>query len=442
MSDDRPVLLFGETYHHPNILYRTGFLVPDPVVVVDRGGDDTVLWASALEEGRARKESSVGAGAQHRRSWTSRRRAPVATSTTAGRTSSPPSAASTASTPSTSTPTFPPCSPTTCASNDVDVRPRTDIYQQRRRIKTAAGGGVDHRHRERGHGGAAEGDRRDRGMRRSATACCITRVASSPARTSSTRSRATCSRTACSTEDSICCGGPESADPHRAMSDVIRAGLPIVLDIYPFDKRTRYWGDMTRTVVRGTPPPEVERMWDAVLEAQQAGLDTVQAGCQRSRRAFRLLRGLQEARLRVARQAVSRHPERRPLHPRDRARARARDPRVPAGQRGRTSCSRSATSSPSSRGCTTRAWAASASRTWSWSPRPAAATSPRCRRRSGWTEPRASSNASCYTATLLIRGAFPHNAFLRPDRDCLNTSAAAAPRASQAQRKGGATHGA
>ena len=60
MSDDRPVLLFGESYHHPNILYRTGFLVPDPVVVVDRGGSDTVLWASALEEGRARKEASVG----------------------------------------------------------------------------------------------------------------------------------------------------------------------------------------------------------------------------------------------------------------------------------------------------------------------------------------------------------------------------------------------
>src|ERR1700676_3789840 len=60
MSDDLPVLLFGETYHHADILYRTGFLVPDPIVVVDRGGEDTVLWASPLEEGRARKESSVG----------------------------------------------------------------------------------------------------------------------------------------------------------------------------------------------------------------------------------------------------------------------------------------------------------------------------------------------------------------------------------------------
>src|SRR5215472_17558064 len=78
--------------------------------------------------------------------------------------------------------------------------------------------------------------------------------------------------------DSICCGGPESADPHRSSSDVLRAGLPIVLDIFPFDRTTRYWGDMTRTVVRGDVLPEVERMWEAVLEAQQAGVDAVRPG--------------------------------------------------------------------------------------------------------------------------------------------------------------------
>src|SRR4029077_9612087 len=63
MSEQRtPVVLFGESYHHPNILYRTGFLAPDPVVVVDRGDGDTVLWVSVLEEGRARKEARVGQG--------------------------------------------------------------------------------------------------------------------------------------------------------------------------------------------------------------------------------------------------------------------------------------------------------------------------------------------------------------------------------------------
>ena len=59
-SENAPVLLFGETYHHPNIYYRSGFLAPDPVVLIDRGGEDTVLWTSRLEEGRARKEARVG----------------------------------------------------------------------------------------------------------------------------------------------------------------------------------------------------------------------------------------------------------------------------------------------------------------------------------------------------------------------------------------------
>src|SRR5215467_11755693 len=54
------VLLFGESFHHPNVFYRTGFLAPDPVVVVDRGGDDTTLWASRLELGRAQREARVG----------------------------------------------------------------------------------------------------------------------------------------------------------------------------------------------------------------------------------------------------------------------------------------------------------------------------------------------------------------------------------------------
>src|SRR3977135_898232 len=72
-----PILLFGESYHHPNIFYRTGFLAPDPVVVVDRGGDDTVLWTSRLEEGRARKEARGGrAGGAPPRSWTGPRRWP------------------------------------------------------------------------------------------------------------------------------------------------------------------------------------------------------------------------------------------------------------------------------------------------------------------------------------------------------------------------------
>ena len=276
MSDDRPVLLFGETYHHPNILYRTGFLVPDPVVVVDRGGTDTVLWTSALEEGRARKEASVGevrstveldipaarSGGNEFDGWAS---LVVAVCREHGLSAVDVDAE------------FPTVLADHLRRNDVDVRSRTDIYQQRRRIKTAQE--VEWITSTENAGMAAlqkaidviaAAEIRDgllvHGGRNLSSADLVFTVESNLLENGN------------STVDSICCGGPESADPHRTMSDVIRAGLPIVLDIYPVDKRTRYWGDMTRTVARGTPPPEVLRMWDAVLEAQQAGLDAVRPG--------------------------------------------------------------------------------------------------------------------------------------------------------------------
>ncbi len=136
MSDDRPVLLFGETYHHPNILYRTGFLVPDPVVVVDRGDADTVLWASPLEEGRARKESAAGQvrstaeldlspprrGANEHDGWANLL---VAVCREHGLNAVDVDA------------DFPLVFADHLRHNDVDIRPRTDIYQQRRRIKSA-----------------------------------------------------------------------------------------------------------------------------------------------------------------------------------------------------------------------------------------------------------------------------------------------------------------
>ena len=276
MSDDRPVLLFGETYHHPNILYRTGFLCPDPVVVVDNGGSDTVLWTSPLEEGRAHKESTAGAvrstagldlaptpaGGNEFSGWANlvtavcREHGLSAVDVDAD---------------------FPTVLADHLRQHDVDVRPRTDIYQYRRRIKTA---------REVEYITATE----NAGM--AALQKAIDVIAAAEIRdgllyhegrklTSKDLIHAVESDlldNGNSTEDSICCGGPESADPHRTSSDVIRVGLPIVLDIYPFDKQTRYWGDMTRTVVRGTPPPEVDRMWEAVLEAQQAGLNAVRPG--------------------------------------------------------------------------------------------------------------------------------------------------------------------
>jgi Xaa-Pro aminopeptidase len=277
MPEERAVLLFGETYHHPNVLYRTGFLAPDPVVVVDRGGDDTTLWASPLEEGRARKEAHVGAvrstaevdfaervrqAGSEQDGWAILVKAVCdAHGLTAIDVDMD----------------FPVLLADELRAGDVSVRARPDLYRRERRIKTAqevewitAAENAGMAALQQAIDIIAAADIRDGVLVRDG------RTLSGRDLVFAVESRLL--EDGFGTEDSICCGGPESADPHRASSEVLRAGLPIVLDIFPFHKHTRYWGDMTRTVVRGTPPAEVMRMWEAVLEAQQAGLDTVKPG--------------------------------------------------------------------------------------------------------------------------------------------------------------------
>ena len=277
MTEEAAVLLFGETYHHPNVLYRSGFLAPDPVVVVDRGDGDTTLWASPLEEGRARKEARVGEvrstaefdfADKMRRAGSEQDGWAVLVSEvcrTHGLTEV------------TVDMDFPVLLADHLRANDVEVHPRADLYRRERRIKTAqevewiaAAENAGMAALQQAIDVIAAADIRDGLLvhdgRNLSGADLVLAVESHLLEHGFT------------TEGSICCGGPESADPHRASSDVLRAGLPIVLDIFPFHKYTRYWGDMTRTVARGTPPAAVMRMWEAVLEAQQAGLDAVKPG--------------------------------------------------------------------------------------------------------------------------------------------------------------------
>ena len=78
--------------------------------------------------------------------------------------------------------------------------------------------------------------------------------------------------------ETIAAGGTQGADPHERGSGPLRAGEPIVLDIFPRGRENGYWGDLTRTVVRGRATPEVRRMYRAVKRAQDSALRKVRAG--------------------------------------------------------------------------------------------------------------------------------------------------------------------
>src|SRR5436853_1422811 len=83
-------------------------------------------------------------------------------------------------------------------------------------------------------------------------------------------------------EDTIFAPGRRSSDPHYRGEDedVVRAGEPIVFDIFPSEP-DGYWHDCTRTYLFGSAPRKVKEMYDAVLEVQTSALDMVreQASC-------------------------------------------------------------------------------------------------------------------------------------------------------------------
>lgn len=81
----------------------------------------------------------------------------------------------------------------------------------------------------------------------------------------------------CHLDESIVACGKESADPHKRGSGKLRPNEPILLDIFPRHK-SGYWGDMSRTFVRGIPNNEFQQMYETTREAFESALDVLSQG--------------------------------------------------------------------------------------------------------------------------------------------------------------------
>ena len=78
--------------------------------------------------------------------------------------------------------------------------------------------------------------------------------------------------------DMIVAGSPECALPHYRGEGPIKANAPVIIDIFPTSRRTHYSGDLTRTVVVGEIDENVRRMHAAVVQALDAGIESIAAG--------------------------------------------------------------------------------------------------------------------------------------------------------------------
>jgi Xaa-Pro aminopeptidase len=73
----------------------------------------------------------------------------------------------------------------------------------------------------------------------------------------------------------IIAGSPECAMPHFRGDGPIKAGAPVIIDIFPSGRTSHYHGDLTRTVVVGEIPDDIRGMHAAVLQALDAGIESI-----------------------------------------------------------------------------------------------------------------------------------------------------------------------
>ena len=79
----------------------------------------------------------------------------------------------------------------------------------------------------------------------------------------------------CEGEIPIVAGGAHGADGYETGHGALRAGEPIVCDLFPRDTVSRYYADMTRVFCVGTVPDELSRAHEAV----RAALELARSAC-------------------------------------------------------------------------------------------------------------------------------------------------------------------
>ena len=84
----------------------------------------------------------------------------------------------------------------------------------------------------------------------------------------------------CVPAHTICAPGDQAVDPHEEGHGPIRAHTPVVIDIFPRSEKTGYFGDLTRTVVRGRASFALHELYAIVHEGVRLGHRRIRDGVQ------------------------------------------------------------------------------------------------------------------------------------------------------------------
>ena len=273
---DQPLLLYGDSYRFPDIYHLTRFLAPDPFITLEHAGE-IVLLTNSLEQGRAEKESR----ATHVRNVDELGQRELSAAGVFGD----------AATAAIIERLLRERSLEGCAVPGYFPMALADRLREQGLTLTVASG-LDARRRTKRPDEieALEAAQRATEEAWALGVAALRRAEIRPDRAlvldgeafTAERLRAIVESAllerGCLADSTICAPGTQAADPHQLGSGPLRAGEAIVMDIFPQDKRTRYYADMTRTVSRGEPSPEIVRMYEVVRRAQDAGIAALRPG--------------------------------------------------------------------------------------------------------------------------------------------------------------------
>ena len=271
---DLPKLIIAASDHDADMLYATGFFVPDPFIFLEQGGRKTAVL-SDLEIDRGRKEAQVDEVVAY--SEISRR---LKNGAKAGfavhaaeflrerkvRRAAVPAA-------------FPlGLAKTLERLSGVKLVPTAGLFWPERERKTAA---------ELRHLRAANA-MTEAGLARGLQVLRAAKIG--PGRALRWQARPLTSEILRAEIDSailraggvpantIVAGGAQACDPHERGRGPLRAHELIILDVFPRAAGSGYFGDLTRTVVRGRASDAQRRLWETCLAGQQRALQAIRPG--------------------------------------------------------------------------------------------------------------------------------------------------------------------
>ena len=272
----KPLLFFGDSYRFPDIYHATRFLAPDPLVVLEREGE-LILLTNSLEESRARKQSRATT-IENVDTYGSRElRAAMSPITEATAILIERFLAAHGARQVRVPQLFPLALADLLRAKGVEITVAEGLEARRRTKRDDEVAALESTQRATEEAWQLGVDAIARSAARPDGTLVLDGAPLTAERVRAIIEGALLER-GCVAESTIIAPGTQAADPHMIGSGPLRTGEPVVMDIFPQHKETRYYADMTRTVSKGEPSPKLVQMYEVVKRAQDAGIKALRPG--------------------------------------------------------------------------------------------------------------------------------------------------------------------